>query len=502
MTRPVSLVGITLALAITGCTQHLDVAAIAPLEDAVLVVDRDGIARVVQVDGASTVTIDVALSEGRPSLIARPGSPDQGLVLTEGRLGDADDPPVPAELVLLDRTGEIGRWTLEGQYADASVSRDGRYVVALEPRGRLVVENRVEVVDLTMPAAETNPLAISLRSLGGESPSAAEISPPIAWEDGSELRIAALFAAGQLSLFDLDAPDEAPVTIPTTADGSVGGPEPVEGFFVGTELVLRPSIGRQMLVVSLVPGAGSRRFDVAVRTLTTSAQITALAVDERGSAPRLLAATSSSLDVIDLATGTSVVVPMPVAHRSILLFEGPAPGDETVRERVALYGAHPSIGFVELGEGPAEVLGSFVLPLAFAPDDVIADPVGGRLVVFEDLVRSPSELDAAASTGRRPVSVVDLFDRSALALLAASELSRAVVSTQLTDMWVAGADGYVNRFDLSTEEQQELWLDRTAETLLPLHGDAQRVLAFSAVRTGTFSILARDGTAVDVSDAW
>jgi hypothetical protein len=98
--------------------------------------------------------------------------------------------------------------------------------------------------------------------------------------------------------------------------------------------------------------------------------------------------------------------------------------------------------------------------------------------------------------------VVDLFDRSALALAASDELSRAVVSTDLRDMWVAGASGYVNRFDLETEEQEERWLEHSAETLLPLRGTAQRVLAFTAVRTGTFAILQADVAPRTVSDAW
>ncbi len=241
-----------LCLVALGCTNHLDVAEIVGLDDAVLVVDRGGLVRIVRIDDAGTTSIDVALGEGTASLHARPHSPAEALVLTEGTLGDAREAPFPSELVRLDRTGELGRWTFRGQYETARVSRDGRYVVALAPRGRLVVENRVEVVDLSMPAGDANPLALSLRSLGGETPIAAEISEALPWSDGSELRVAALFAAGQLSLFDLDAPDDPPVTIPTTAAASAVSAAPIEGFFVGSELVLRAA-GTQILVVALVP---------------------------------------------------------------------------------------------------------------------------------------------------------------------------------------------------------------------------------------------------------
>jgi hypothetical protein len=485
-----------------GCAPpHLDVSEIAALEDAVLVVDRGGLVRVVRIDEAGTSATDVELGEGDASLLARPGSPAQALVLTEGKLGDAREMAMPSELVLLDRTGELRRWTFLGQYEAAQASRDGRYVVALAPRGRLVVENRVEVVDLTMDAGDANPIALSLRSLGGEAPVAAEISEVLPWSDGRDLRVAALFAAGQLSLFDLDAPDDPPVTIPTTSDSSSVGPAPVEGFFVGDELVVRAS-ARQLLVVALVPGTASRRFDVAVRTLAASAPIVAVAIDGRGASPRVLAITASTLDVFDLETGMSAVVMVEAGYRNILPFDGPAPGDVTSRPRLALYGPTRSITFVELGDRPTDVLGSFVLPLSFQPDAVVADADAGRLVVFEDLRRGGLELDVAASYGRRPVSVVDLFDRSALALDASDELSRAVVSTGLGDMWVAGADGYVNRFDLETEEQEERWLDHSAETLLPLLGPAQRVLALTTVRTGSFAILEAGMPPRSVTNAW
>lgn len=492
---------------LAGCGHHLDVGEIAALENGVLVVEhggteRGGIARVVRIDDASTSSTDVQLGLGATTLYARPGSPGEALVLTEGRLGDAKHEPASSELVRLDRTGEIGRWTFEGQYQTASPSRDGRYVVTLAPVGRLVVENRVEVADLTMPAGDHNPLSLSLRSLGGETPVAAELSTPIAWSDGADLRVAALFAAGQVSLFDLDAPETPPVTVPTTTDARAVGPVPVEGFFVGSELVVRASSGPQLLVLSLVPGTHAQRFDVAVRTLAASSAIRALAVDGRGSQPRVLALTAVGLDVFDLDTGMSAQVPLPSVYDAILLFDGPAPGDTMSRPRVALHGTASSIAFVDLGARPTEVLGSFVLPLSFQPDEVVADPVAGRLAVFERLGRAPADLDVASSSGRRPVSVVDLFDRSALALAASGDLSRAVVSTDLHDMWVAGTDGYVNHFDLDSERQEELWLEHSAESLLPLLGDAQRVIAFTDVRTGAFAVL-QAGTAARVAkDMW
>jgi hypothetical protein len=493
-----------LLLLLAGCqSQHLDVAAIAPLADGVLVIDRGGLVRVVRIDGASTSSTDVVLGDGEASLLARPGSPGEELVLTMGRLGDSMHAPVPSEIVRLDRTGELGPWSLHGQYQRASPSRDGRYVVALAPSGRLVVENRVEVVDLSIAESATNPLSLSLRSLGGETPAAAELSTPLPWPTGGTLRVAALFASGQLSLYDLDAPSDPPLTIPTTTDTTAVGPVPVEGFFVGSELVVRASAGSQLLVVALVPGTGTRRFDVAVRTLEAAAPLRALAIDGRAMGPRVLALTAASLEVFDLDTGMSTPVALHADYDTILLFDGVAPGDATSRARVALYGAGSwSITFVDLGMRASEVLGSFALPLSFPPDAFVADASAGRLVVFQDLGRGTLDLDVAASYGRRPISVVSLIDRSALALVASDELSRAVVSSGLADMWVAGTNGYVARFDLMTEDQEEHWLDRAADTLLPLLGSTQRVLAFSSVRTGSFAILEPHVPVRTASNLW
>ena len=475
----------------TGC-QGFEVRQLAPLEDAIVAVDDTiSMARVVRVDTTPAETTEIELSEGMAGILARPSNPGEVLVFTHGILGDADEDPVPSELVHIDRSGELGRWTLGRQYARAAISPDGRYAYSLEPWGRLVVENILEVVDLTEPAGEGNPLSLSLRSLGGETPTAAAFSQPLPWSDGRELRVAALFAAGQLSLFDLDSPDGPPITIPTTVDGSMVGPQPVEALFVDNELVVRAQTGNQLIVVTLGEqvGTGAQRFDVSLRTLATSGVVTALAVDRRASSPRLVALSGARVHIYDLATSieTSLDLPAPYAH--ILAFDGPAPGDPTSRPRLALYGTSRSITFVDLGDEADSVIDSSTLPLAFNPGEVVADAALGRLVIFTTQSPHVVEHDVAGSSTRLPTSVIDLYDRSAISLATTGDVSRAVVSTDLGDMWVASAEGYVSRFDIETHGQEELWLNETVATLLPIYGSTQRVLAFHGFESGRFSIL-------------
>lgn len=490
-------------VSLAGCgdfqARHL-----APLEDAVLAVDDQlAVARVVRIEAGGADIVDVPLAEGAAVLYERPGALGEVLVLTQGVLGDADEEPVPSEVAAIDRSGLVERWTLSGQYASAVASRDGRYLAALTPRGRLVVENRVEVIDLEAAPGEANPLALSLRSLGGEAPTTAAFSAPLPVA-GGELRLAALFAPGQLSLFDLDAPDVPPITVPTTADGATVGPAPVEGVFVGAELIVRAETGGQLLVLTVGEGTGAQRFDVSVRTLAASSTVRALVVDERAPTPRVLALADAALHVFDLETGIETVVEVPRGYRHILPFDGPAPGDATERARLALYGDASSITFVELGDAAAEVLGAATLALAFRPSSVVADADAGRLVVFESFVQGGSALDVARSYGKRPAAIVDLFDRSALALVAAPEVGYAAVAASLRQMWVASGDGYASRFDVSTQDQRELWLDARVEALLPLAGSSGRVLAFHSLARGSFSVLEPDGDAAPlrVNDAF
>jgi len=476
-------------LALTGC-ESFELTHLAPLEDAILGIDAvNGIARVVRVDTDPVQTTEIDLSEGGVLVLSRPDAPGEALVLTQGRIGDEDNPPLPAELVRVDRTGELDRWVFERQYFEARVSPSGRYVHTLAPFGRLVVENNIEVVDLDSPPGDANPISLSLRSLGGEVPTAAAFSEPLSWADGGTLRVAALFAAGQLSLFDLDAPDAPPVTVPTTVDGATVGPSPVEVRFVDAELVVRTADGSQLIVVSLLPRAdGEQRFDVTLRTLATSGAVDSLAVDRRGDAPRLLALAGQRLYVFDLSTSIERVVELPSRYHSILQFEGPAPGDPEVRPRIVLWGSVSRLTFIELGAGASDVVDETSLPLAFRPDSVVTDASSGRLVVFERRGSAPG-LDVAGSAGRVPVSVVDLFDRSALALTASGDVTRAAVSADLGDVWIASVDGYVSRFDVDSHEQEELWLEEDVASLLPLPGVGGRVLAFHHIRDGRFSIL-------------
>ena len=89
--------------------------------------------------------------------------------------------------------------------------------------------------------------------------------------------------------------------------------------------------------------------------------------------------------------------------------------------------------------------------------------------------------------------MIDLCDRSAIALGTSSDIDTTAVTNDNGTMWIAGRQGYVARFDLDTQDRFEAWLSSDVETLLPLHGESRRVLAFHSVATGSFSILELTG---------
>ncbi|MEO0322356.1 MAG: hypothetical protein AAF447_05340 [Myxococcota bacterium] len=447
-----------------------------PLDDAVVALDATrGEARVLRfgaggaIEGRATLTFDEGV-QGVQTL-ARPGRTDEVLAVHQGRVGDADEETLDAELVLLGPEGERGRWTLDGPYLSFAPDEAGRYVLVSQPRRRLAFENRVEVVDLAQPGL-TVPL--SLRSLGGEVPTAAAFSPPLPGDAETPLRVAALFAAGQLSLFDLDAPETPPATIPTTVGGGAG-PRPVEARFVGREVVVRTERSPQLLVLTLndFEGDGGLRFDPSIRTLATNGPVRLLRVDERGELPRLLALAGDTLHLFDLRTGAETQVAVPMQHTDLGFFDGPAPGDPVVRPRVVSYGGTAQLTFVDLGAAPTEVLGTTDLRLQAAPTAVDLDTGGGRLVLYG------GGGGPARQASRSPFAILDLFDRSATPL-GVTSLDRAVLAPEGRSLWLAGtSDGYVGRLDLDGGQLEERFLTGTSITsLLPLAGGAERALVF------------------------
>ncbi len=466
-------------LAATGCPgEDFTTGEVLPLDDAVVALDaRRGEVRVVRlgaggvVDGRAALVFDERAQGVR--VLPRPGRTDEVLAFHQGRVGDADEETLDAELVLVGPEGERGRWTLDGPYLSFAPDVGGRYVLVSQPRGRIAFENRVEVIDLDAPGVS---VPLSLRSLGGEVPTAAAFSPPLPSEGETPLRVAALFAAGQLSLFDLDAPDTPPATIPTTVGGSAG-PMPIEARFVGREVVVRTASSSQLLVLTLndFVGEGGLRFDPSIRTLATAGPVRRLSVDPRSDPPRLIALAGTTLHLFDLGTGAEAQIAVPLQHAFVGLFDGPAPGDPVVRPRLVSYGGTAQLTFVDLGEAPTAVRASSDLRLQAAPVATDLDADGGRLVLYGGGTGSPS------TASRSPFAILDLFDRSATPL-GVTSLDRAVLAPEGRSLWLAGtSDGYLARLDLDTGELEERFLPggERITALLPLGGGAERALAFT-----------------------
>lgn len=504
-------------LALVGCPDnHLEVSHLAPLEDAVLAVDETHArARILQLEEGREVRVDLGIGEGRVTLLRRAASSAEVLLFSGGLPAEEDEEGSFAELVRVSREGvldfegrpaeevasDAARWRFSDQYESVRLAGGDRYAMAYAPIGRLVVDNRVEVADLDAAPGPTNPVALSLRSLGGEVPTDVAISAPLD-VGGGGLRVVALLARGQLSLFDLDAPAVPPITIPTGQIPGTPGPRPIEAVFVGERIVVRTEAGTQLVVVSLTDAdasTGGQRFDVSISTLLTSQPVLSLVVDDRATSPRLLALAGDAMHVFDLDAGLRESVSLPGGAHQALRFEGTAPGDPEVRDRVVLFGGSSGrITFVDFGSEPLDVRGVFRLQLDFTPSEITADTDGAQLVAFRSVAEWAHPLDVAASRQRTPSALIDLDDRSATPLSTTS-IDRSVLSDDFHSLWVADQAGYVSRFDTRALTQDEGWIGRTVEFLIPLPGARGLVLAFTDPYAGAFTIM--EPSEVDPS-AW
>lgn len=504
------------ALVIAGCPSErdLEVSHLAPLEDAVLAVDdTNALARIVQLGAGGEAQLDMDIGEGGATLLRRGASASEVLLFTRGVPTEEDEEGSFAEIVRIAHDGlrdfegravaadsAAARWRFSDQYESVRFTGEQRYAMAYAPIGRLVVDNRVEIADLDAAPGPTNPVGLSLRSLGGEVPSDVAISRPLAIGAGG-LRVVALLAPGQLSLFDLDAPTLPPITIPTGQVPGTPGPRPIEAVFVGERIVVRTEAGNQLVVVSLAEADasdGGQRFDVSISTLLTSQPVLQLVVDERATTPRLLALAGNAMHVFDLEAGLRESVDLPGGALSALAFEGTAPGDPVVRDRLVLYGATNQIVFVDFGSEPLDIRSVFRLQLDFAPSEITPDTNASQLVAFRGVASGGHPLDVAHSRARTPSALIDLDDRSATPL-STSVIDQAVLSDDLQILWVADRDGYVSRFDTRALTQEEGWIGQPVELLLPLPGALGLVLAFSDPYAGTFSVM--DPAILDPS-AW
>ena len=74
-----------------------------------------------------------------------------------------------------------------------------------------------------------------------------------------------------------------------------------------------------------------------------------------------------------------------------------------------------------------------------------------------------------------------------------------MLSDDFHSLWVADQAGYVSRFDTRALTQDEGWIGRTVEFLIPLPGARGLVLAFTDPYAGAFTIM--EPSEVDPS-AW
>jgi hypothetical protein len=136
--------------------------------------------------------------------VRRDDAGDEAVLLTTGR--DAYDrkgkhePKVNSHVMVVNRAARVKDHALKGgRYQGLAVSQDGRFAVAHDPLGSVVLQNAIEVVDLASePAAST---VVNLQ-FDGRSPKRFVFSPAA----GFSRRIVVIPFTGAIVLLDLEHP--------------------------------------------------------------------------------------------------------------------------------------------------------------------------------------------------------------------------------------------------------------------------------------------------------
>lgn len=459
-----------------------------------------------QDDGSSdALTLDVStddahvvrhdLPEGTAQTLVRPGREGREvIVFTSGRDAyvDADKKRhalVPAHLLVFGRTGQLMRHELSGVFAKLELSEDGKYALAYQSSGLLVLQNAIEAIDLDKVAAG-DPAASELveLSLDGRETSRLVFSP----KGSFRRRLAIAPQTNALQIIDLENPKKREISITLSNVGSL-----VPGKIVFTENAFFVQCVNSPQILSfeyIALQRGEHDFQLAPTVLTASGNVTDLAVVGSGDKLRLLAL-SSKLDVIDPAIGTTASVEVGGMFSQILQFDGASPVDGNVVARAALFApGRAQVGFIDLGNESAWATRNVELIELAQPVQSVQYVPGKKLA----LVRH------AASS----LSVVDLQKRTVKPLLldATSAATLLDESAAHARLWVATGNGSLGSVNLdsfvatpvplSFEFKSDVGADKPVGAegtgsllLVPRAGGARRLAVLQQASSGRVTFL-------------
>ena len=475
LTRAVSLLALTLSLT-SGCDEGSQAvrpqSALPPrsVEDGLLYIEpRD--------DGnANTLLLDVASNDARVvrselpagivQTLERPGANKgrQVIVFTSGRAAYKDGDGkhhelVPAHLMVFARTGELKPMTLPlaGMFGQIKLSEDGKYALAYQSSGFLVVQNAIQVVDLDKLAAKDPAPSQLVELLDGRETGTLVFSPPGTFK--RRLVIAPLPNA--LQIIDLEHPERREISI-TLSEGSALTPAKI--VFANDQFFVQNVGSPQILSFQFIPVArGEHDFQLAPTILNASSAVTDLAITGKDDKLRLLAL-SGRLDVLDPRIGTTAKVDAVTGFTQILQFDGKSPVDQNVTPRAALYAqGRGQIGFVDLGNESA-----------WATRNVELIELGEALLSLQHI---PSKNLALVRHASNKLSVVDLVARTVKRVLLDSTQATTLLDENAAHarLWVASGNDSLGSIDLVSFKATPVALSFNPPSATPLVAEADSI---------------------------
>ncbi|MGD8861334.1 MAG: hypothetical protein PVI30_15100 [Myxococcales bacterium] len=468
-----------LALSLGACgdrnpraSEHLDLRAVpVALGEGLLFVD-EGHDRgfLLEADGGARAA-EIPLPHDPRNTFQRLGV-DEALALSFGRRATQEEEPEPAALTAVQPDGTTRTYELGNPFDTVRQSPDGRYALLFKSgRTERLLDNPNEIAIVDLEADPEDDDAVTLRTLRsfGDSPVNVFFSPPMPIV-GEMRRLAVIVSMTNVTLLDLDHLDRRETTVRLSSPGSTPV-QPAQVVFSEEEPVLyvRGDRSDDIFVFNLserVDGVDDadegedprNDFRPFINQLGVGNGPTDMTIYETDDGPRLLVLAPSSQQVALVEAGTSQVTTIPLGANAsrVLLFEGPAPGDDQVRRRALLYHhGNTVVTFLDLED--AEQRGTRNLEELALEQGISA------------LIDMGDENQVLALHGTEGVSLIDLAQRTVSPISANVVLQDAIFDAERGRLWV-GPSGqpWVGLLDLDTGKTDEVLLDAPIRHLVPV----------------------------------
>jgi hypothetical protein len=389
----------------------------------------------------------------RPTLTVRRPAEDEVLVLCAGERDSNGDWLEKPALVAIDAKHEKRTYPLSTSLTKVEITPGGRYALLHTPdsdgsSGDLLSNpNRVALVDLSAKASDENPVERTLKAPGSV------LSNVYLFDDvqiGGAPRPVGLFTfANGISVWDLSHPERAEIASEGLGSGGkVSLSRIVADADNGTFYLLQQGLTDLRVLDLDNPAVGKENdfWPTWNQLPLDSGAASDLVLYRDHDEPRVLVAAPNQVRIIDSNDSRVVPINTPVSVREFHSFDGTAPNDMGVKQRVLGWTVGGSTFlFVDLGD--LEARGTRNMEVV---------EVGST--IREVMPLSPLELIVSFRDGG--IGVLDLQSRRFTPLTSSVELTSSLIESDAKRVWVGAAnDRDVGYFEPQTLESNSMRLD-------------------------------------------